>query len=93
MLYYTICNCIIGYIGDSDGKLHVMKISHEFGNNSDSGGRKRNQLLLDDAIKNMISFKAHDNWVTNINYISEIDSLVTSGLDGIICLIDIFRGK
>jgi WD40 repeat protein len=74
-------------IGNSKGKIIVITLNENFIVASDGPLPKiNNQEIWETAVKNKYKWKIHKDWVTQIMYISEINRLVSSSLDGTIVL-------
>ena len=56
--------------GDAQGGLTLIRLHHEVGAAADAGvGRKRNMVLMQEAIDQAMYIKVHFDYVTKILYI------------------------
>jgi len=79
-------------VGDSKGYLHIIKLHPEFGISTEVGLKKKNQnLFIHSITHNYRIIKAHDDWITQISYIEDINALITGSVDGVLHFIDINR--
>eukprot|EP01039_Chlorochromonas_danica_P001258 gene1258-1371_t len=78
---------------DSKGHLHIIMLDEEFGSSIEVGMKKKNQLLFNDAIEHhtiVLKHLQHD-WITQIRYVIEINSLVCASMDCTIIFVDVER--
>mmetsp|Transcript_14488 Transcript_14488/g.27096 ORF Transcript_14488/g.27096 Transcript_14488/m.27096 type:complete len:1443 (-) Transcript_14488:197-4525(-) len=74
-------------VGYSKGKIVVITLDEKFVIASDGPlPKKINQELWNKAVKSKYKWKIHQDWVTQIMYINEINRLVSASLDGTIVL-------
>ncbi len=80
-------------VGDSGGNVHLIRLHADFELSTEVGMKKKNQVLFAQSVKESCT-KAlvHGDWVTQMRYIPEVDSLVTASVDGTIRFVDIGRG-
>eukprot|EP01038_Epipyxis_sp_PR26KG_P010466 gene10466-14060_t len=79
-------------IGDARGYLHLIRLHPEFGASTEVGMKKKNQILFTQSTQNHYSkVSIHNDWITKIRYISELNSLVTSSTDGSIHFVDVAK--
>lgn len=80
-----VCNQYL-VIGDSKGKIFLIQFDAEFGTSLDAGSKKKNQLLMIDAVKNMTSAVPHRDWITSMIYVSDLNRLIIGSMDGTVSL-------
>ena len=74
-------------IGNSKGKITVITLDDSFVLATDGPlPKKKNQEIWEQAVKKKYKWKIHQDWVTQLMYISEINRLVSCSLDGTIIL-------
>lgn len=79
-------------VGCSEGSLLIYRISHEFGSYSDAGAKKKNQVLLASALKKRVYGSViHNNWISKLMFVQDIDGLISASLDGNIHIFDVMR--
>ena len=59
---------------------HLQKIKGEFGTSTDTGSRKKNQVLFEEAtLKGCTVVKnVHTDWITRMLFLSDLDLLLVS---------------
>lgn len=78
--------------GDNKGRVCMLCLGADFGHISDGGSKKRDQGIFQAAIESKDGLqmcKAHDDWVTHMLYVPDINALVTSSSDGTIRLLTV----
>ena len=92
--------CVV--VGDSAGQLHVLQIDGRFATSTDTGARKANQWMLEEALAyqqtdptsvitslhNGHSASGSSIGITMTKWISDLDLLVCSSETGVVSLID-----
>ena len=92
--------CVV--VGDSAGQLHVLQIDGRFATSTDTGARKANQWMLEEALAyqqtdptsvitslhNGHSASGSSIGITMTKWISDLDLLVCSSENGVVSLID-----
>eukprot|EP00599_Poterioochromonas_sp_BG-1_P011527 CAMPEP_0173160904 /NCGR_PEP_ID=MMETSP1105-20130129/18232_1 /TAXON_ID=2985 /ORGANISM="Ochromonas sp., Strain BG-1" /LENGTH=263 /DNA_ID=CAMNT_0014080117 /DNA_START=369 /DNA_END=1157 /DNA_ORIENTATION=- len=79
-------------IGDSKGIVHFIKLHPEFGNSSEVGMKKKNQILFAQSVKdNYSKMQVHTDWITDMHYIPEVNALITASVDSTMRFIDVAR--
>ncbi|RYZ13274.1 MAG: hypothetical protein EOO70_08720, partial [Myxococcaceae bacterium] len=76
-------------IGDSAGWLHVLPLHEEFGNSSEVGMKKKNQLLFAESAQHMHKVRVHGDWITKLLYVSEVNALITASGDSTLRFVDV----
>jgi len=77
-------------IGDSKGFVHFIGLHPEFGSSTELGSKKKNQVLFAESLKrNYFKMSVHSDWINEMKYISEANSLLTASSDGRVCFIDL----
>ncbi|CAM9427757.1 unnamed protein product, partial [Ectocarpus fasciculatus] len=73
---YIVC-------GDSVGYFSVIKIDYEFGASTDGGQKKKNQQIMEKTLNSGLTrIKIHDQWITKLFFLSEVDQIISASMDG-----------
>lgn len=77
-------------MGGFEGTLSIIRLNEKFGQNTEGGAKKRNQILLDQAFKsNIVTLEVHKDSLTQVMLVSELDQYIASSLDGRVSLTSI----
>jgi WD40 repeat protein len=73
-------------IGDAKGKIFLLQFDAEFGMSVDAGSKKKNQILMAEAVQRMESAVPHRDWISSMVFVPDLSRLVIASMDGTVSL-------